>query len=648
MIGQVFDKFGVIVAPVRGGGRLLERVGGIVKRGLGVSPYSGEVLEKYHKMLVDVVIQTRQTASILSANEERLKRLAIQGDTQAQQILKLTERIREVNSTFEKILEREKVSKEEAEELVTVLEQFTGALEGFDKTLEVNLSDLLNQYKELLRDERIAEETRKEIVEEVKRLVEETKLTTDSAKAIVTATSDEFERVALALEDLAQDVTQEKIYASLRELNRKFDTSVLENRELRELLESQVEETKSFKEAFLEHPELFSVGREVGRGLLTYAGTRLFGPLGGVVGALFGEKALELGWRVLRRVILRGRGGALAPGFLGAGGGVLGEALPSMTTVPVGGAGGGGVIGRVLGSIISIPKAIATTVGRVLGVGGGAGGVVGGMLRKVSALPRTVASAVSRVLGVGGGMISRVFSALGGAVLGGMARVFSSLIGAPFRALGAVLRLPGGAGTGGEVSLLSRMFGGGASLLSKVFGGGVSVFPRILGGLGRFARFIPGAGLLVGGLLGAFDFLKGVLSPEEVTGGATGILPRIGAGLSSLLSGLTLGLISPQAIYGAVERVFGGGGGLRTETVSVPQTLGRPVITERTSPATAAPAPVPAPATMPYPPPSTTIPQQAIAQPVQGRVTPFAPAQPGRKFTIDDYGIAFANMLLFG
>jgi len=515
------------------------------------STFAPGVAEKYHNELVNTLVQAKQTASILTYNQKILQELAIKGDKQAIETLKVLESVKETNTIFDKILNREKISKEEADQLVNVLERFTEVLQNFDKNLEVNLGQILDAYKELIKDERVSRETREQIVEEIKQVVKESQLTDEAAEAILKAGTDEFDRISLALDRLSSDATNKKMYATLRDLNKKFDLSVLENKELKDLLESEVEKGKSFKEAFLEHPEIFSTAKDVSRSLVAYEAGRMFGPVGQLIGSMFGDKFIEWVGKGLFRVFSRGRIAGLFDKVL--------EKIPF-----------GGRIGGVVEGMIPAAGGLASEAG-----------IFGKILGKVKGL---------------GGLFS----------------------------LGKIGDLLGG--------------------VTKLGGG-------LVKGLGSVMDFVPGLGQLLAIGTGLFGAVKGFFNANQIAGHKVGLGGRLGAAGASALSALTLGLISPKSIYkfgesviGKISNFFGSlfGGSTEAKAQTKPKLVQESATAVKQIQQAKGAKTLPIDKSVKKESPAAGV--RAEAPTAQFNLTLAAQ----RKFYIDDYGIAFANMVLFG
>lgn len=110
------------------------------------------------------------------------------------------------------------------------------------------------------------------------------------------------------------------------------------------------------------------------------------------------------------------------------------------------------------------------------------------------------------------------------------------------------------------------IFSKGSNLLGKGLNFGKGLFSKAGGllskiNIGSILKIGKGAGKVLGWplavALGLYDFGKGIFDPSKITGDSKNSFnAKMGAGMSSLLSGLTLGLIDPKTIYSAGKKLL--------------------------------------------------------------------------------------------
>jgi lysozyme len=102
------------------------------------------------------------------------------------------------------------------------------------------------------------------------------------------------------------------------------------------------------------------------------------------------------------------------------------------------------------------------------------------------------------------------------------------------------------------------------SVAAGMGGAGLSAAGGLLAKGGKLAarglKFVPGLGLIAAGGMAAYDGFKGFNDAENIAGLAPGkkatTSQKLGAGVSSAISGLTFGLVSSKTVYAGFSKAF--------------------------------------------------------------------------------------------
>jgi hypothetical protein len=333
------------VSPVN----LVRQTGERVKRGasrlISENPFSevignlnvlfggGSKFEVLHNDLVEAISQVQLTERALEANRDQLEKLSEEGDISARNLLEHIGDL-ERSDLYEKILDRQKINSDEASQIIDSLKLVANNIGDVEKNLIVGVPQILGGFQEILSDQRVSEDFRRDMLSDVQGYVQELGLSGEKVDQFLDINLDNFklnqenlafvEDVFKEIED--DDIENAKLRFSLEEISNKLDKSVLERGELTDLLAREEEEGETFEQKFLQNASLISAGKQISGGF----GSALLGAVG--LGALN----------------VFGVGDILGEFVGGKIGGTLTKMLPKVTSaLGLKGLGIGGAIGKI-------------------------------------------------------------------------------------------------------------------------------------------------------------------------------------------------------------------------------------------------------------------------------------------------------------
>ena len=250
--------------------------------------------ELYHRQLIDLITQLKSTEIIINSNSEELGELAKNNEDVANLLTILSSSSDSREKLLEKILDRQEFSVEEASELLSSLDSAVDVLGKVNSTLSINLEDIVGQYNNLITDGRIDLDQKKKLLEEIKKYTKDSGINSQAIEELnklnvnnLKFTKEGNVQISRLLSKIAEETKGVKIQGSLKELNDKYDKSILTQKEVNKVLTSPVkagEEKKTFRERFLEKPGLYTAGKEIKTGgiglalnLLGLSGLEQFG-----------------------------------------------------------------------------------------------------------------------------------------------------------------------------------------------------------------------------------------------------------------------------------------------------------------------------------------------------------------------------------
>ena len=290
------------------------------------------------------------------------------------------------------------IMKSADEEFIVALETNRKFFDSLVNKLDKDTQAKVKQLEQELRTT-VDEQRRAEIVSEIRKQLEPVAVIPQSLKELqliqaeqIKFDKDTTEYLRSLISRIESDVTDIKIYSTLKDLNRNMDKLVLTNQEIEDTLETQTSFGKSLRELFLENPQ-FGV-RELSKGVIQTVlsafglgflsplvegidpfelATRGFGKLrgvgwrinrasriGGILGRTAGTFAPEIGRSITGTTRTAGRLGGLL-GQIGRVGGAISAGM--------GGLGGGLLSGLKAGARFLGPVGLLLTAGTALGGG---------------------------------------------------------------------------------------------------------------------------------------------------------------------------------------------------------------------------------------------------------------------------------------
>lgn len=221
--------------------------------------------ETLHTELVKIVTQLKTTQNIISNNSSVINELAEENTDLANLLKNLA--IADTKDIEEKILNREAITQKEATKLIKTFEGITDTVSNIGVSLDVKLSDILDDFKPLLSDSRLDIQSRRKILDDLRDFAEKQNLSTDVLKDIQNINTKQFnftkketKHLDNVLSDLSKNTKGLTTKATLTELNTSLDSAVITKQELSDILEKKTESGESFGQKFKKIPEFFSQG----------------------------------------------------------------------------------------------------------------------------------------------------------------------------------------------------------------------------------------------------------------------------------------------------------------------------------------------------------------------------------------------------
>jgi hypothetical protein len=248
--------------------------------------FGGNKFERFHNDLVDVVSQVKLTEAALEGNRTQLEKMSMEGNESARELLKHIDDL-ERTELYDKILDRQKINSDEAALIIKSLRNVSNNIGGVEKELSIGLPEILNNFQNIVSDQRISEKSRQEMLTEVQNYVRGLDLSGEKVDKFLKVNVENFE---LNQENLSfvedvfneikdDDIESAKLRFSLDEIANSLDKAVLERDDLEGLL-AREEEGETFEQKFLQNASLISAGKQISGGF----GSALLGAMG--LGAL--------------------------------------------------------------------------------------------------------------------------------------------------------------------------------------------------------------------------------------------------------------------------------------------------------------------------------------------------------------------------
>lgn len=241
--------------------------------------------ESLHKGMTRLVGQLELTSSVIENNYNTIMESADSGNEQSKKLLNFLRQYQK-SDVKTKLLERESVSKAEAENFVNLMKGFTESISGLKGELEFNTKSIFDRYTKTIGDTRYGESFRGELVRELTSFLKEQDVQSESLNRIseILESSKKLDESQLnvitdLLDATTDDVKEAKFKNTLDTFNRKMDHSILKQDELVGQLNKGFG-GKSLEKSFLENPEVVAMGKNIKGGVVSHlAGMVGLGPL---------------------------------------------------------------------------------------------------------------------------------------------------------------------------------------------------------------------------------------------------------------------------------------------------------------------------------------------------------------------------------
>jgi hypothetical protein len=218
-----------------------------------------------HSDLVKVVTQLKATQNIVNNNATVVEELAVGNKDLAGLLSSMNDS--DIGNISEKILNKEVISSKEATKLLDSLGTITETVSKIGVSLDVNLQDLVNDFKPLVSDSRVDIESRRKILSDIRDYAKDQGVSEGVLKDLqdinveqLNFTKKETANVEKVLSRLTKESAGISNKTTLSKLNQDLDSAVLTKDELAEVLEKQTSTGGSFGDTFKKIPEVFSTG----------------------------------------------------------------------------------------------------------------------------------------------------------------------------------------------------------------------------------------------------------------------------------------------------------------------------------------------------------------------------------------------------
>jgi hypothetical protein len=269
------------------------------------SATEGEAREEIvhlRKDLIRTFIEAQNTEKLLLQNTSSLKKAASAGDESATAVLEYLKDTKKTQST-QKMLEEKTLSTREATHLIKSLEKFTSALSTMDLDMKVSIPKLVEDYTSLLQKE-IDPSYKSTLLKSLTKFLETSEVQSESLTKLTQLSAEgyalegnQLTEVNKLLGTLSEDVIGREVKTSLNDISESLDTSVLQQEELQEVLDTEVKSLgKSLKDSFTSLPGMFSKGQ----GLLSGGLHTLFASTGLDILNMIGAPELLAGGGIFR------------------------------------------------------------------------------------------------------------------------------------------------------------------------------------------------------------------------------------------------------------------------------------------------------------------------------------------------------------
>jgi hypothetical protein len=219
----------------------------------GINIFGKSEQERFHEELERLALQAKHTAEIL----QKMDKEAVDAED-----------MERIGDLLDKVLSRQKMSEDEAQEIVDTLDEMGKSLKAYqDKEANLKLGDIFKRYSSILKDERVSITTQQKVLEDIQKLLKEEGLggLTEGAKLIQDLSvrkvnKQELSKLVVAVDEISDKTLQYKVKGNLLALDKKMDSLILTDQETSDLMKRKTSTGTPFREAFLQSPGEFTVG----------------------------------------------------------------------------------------------------------------------------------------------------------------------------------------------------------------------------------------------------------------------------------------------------------------------------------------------------------------------------------------------------
>jgi hypothetical protein len=220
--------------------------------------------EQLHQGLTKVVLELKSTYGILKDNLGQMGNS--EENVKLERLLRIIER---QEKTGEKITNREYVTKEEAQDLIDALDDMSEKVGDFEDELTVNISTMAKSLQSVVNNPKVARETKEEYVKGFQNFLRESKSNrgNKNIKDALAIDPKSLEGMTKILKNIAEDKLK-PIKSDIKKLDASFGGAIATADDIKDLLDKQTGEgigKKSFRQKFLQNPEIYSKGEEMSK-----------------------------------------------------------------------------------------------------------------------------------------------------------------------------------------------------------------------------------------------------------------------------------------------------------------------------------------------------------------------------------------------
>ncbi len=227
-------------------------------------------LEAAREQMIDVQHQWKLTAKLVQDNRVELEKRA-ETDANIANLLKTVDvSLEDQQNVYEKFLDRQEVSIEEAHRIHSSLNSTTDLLSHIDTQLEVNVQSMMTEYQNSIMNQKLSDNQRAKLVADAVKMATQAGVSSDALDELTDITKKKinFDEVSsLNIADLLGKINNQSadktLTASSQQLNKQFDSMLLTQGELTSAMKASAGAGKSLEQRLLDSPQLLSSGQDV-------------------------------------------------------------------------------------------------------------------------------------------------------------------------------------------------------------------------------------------------------------------------------------------------------------------------------------------------------------------------------------------------